>query len=305
MKNIKKLFAALLSVASVFMFFACASDTEDDDNLYVEFTVSGSDSDSSRTVEMKAPSGYEDKGIKIVYTLDGSKPDLEFKKASYDANKSPAEYIDYGTATLYESAIKIAENTTINALAFYVDAENGKCVKGSEWSKKTITVAEKTTTATTNEAAGASSGNFTFTLAETGNSNTTHYFDTYRTNVFKLNAEHPKVYYQTQFSWKGNGKGNWYLYMRDLNGGLVKATADSNFLAKGTYTGSCFDSTQGVVAAGKLTLFNEGDTSGHVATVTADEPPSFTLAVNNTEAATSSSSSTEDTLGTFTVADAK
>ena len=303
MKNLKKLLLALIIGGGVFAFFGCSDgdDTEVDETLQVEFIVSGNESEPSRTVEMKAPSGYENKGIKIVYTLDESTPEIKFIKEKYDSTKtdqSLAEYIDYGTASLYDSAVTIAVTSTIKARAFYVDATSEKCVMGSEWSTTTVKV---TPAANTTKVTGTSSGDFTFTLASTGNSNTNHYFDTSSTNVFKLNDEHPTVYYQTAFSWKGKGKGNWYLYMRDLNGGLVKKDS-GNFLANGTYTGACFDDSKGAVADGELVLVNGTDSSS-TGTVTITEKSKFTLAVNNTGA--SSTEGTSDTLGTFTVADAK
>lgn len=295
----------ILMMALSLAFVACSdSDTEEDDNLYVEFTVSGSESDSSRTVTMKAPSGYEDKNIQIVYTLDDSTPELTFDKTSYGTGKKIAEYVNYGTASLYEGPITIGETTTIKAIAFYVDATAEKCVKGSAWSSKIVTVtAQKANVAETKTTAGASSGNFTFTLASTGNSNTTHYFDTSSTNVFKLNDEHENVYYQTSFSWKGKGRGNWYLYMRDLNGGLVKKDG-LTFLANGSYTGNCFDNSRGEVADGELTLTNSDNSTGEV---TISDKSKFTMYVSNSGAVTSdgNNGSSGDTLGIFTVADAK
>jgi len=299
MKNLKRVFAGFLAIFAAFVFFGCA-DTEEDDELVVQFTVSGSDSDSTRTVTMKAPDGYEDKTIYIVYTLDESTPDLVFTKANYKATASVVEYVDWGTASLYENPLTLGETTTVKAIAFYVDEASEKCVKGSEWSTKKVTVTSEKTAENVNEAAGASSGTFSFTLASTGNSNTTHYFDTSSTNVFKLNASHPTVYYQTSFSTGGKGKGKWYLYMRDLNGGLVKKDG-VNFLANGTYTGSCFDDYKtGEVADGTLILSNTDSTTG---SVTITDKSTFSMFVSNTGASETSGSS--DTLGTFTVADAK
>lgn len=306
MKNIKKIFAGMLVATAAFGFFGCSDDTEEDENLVVEFTVSGSDSDSSRNVTMKAPDEYSDKDIKIVYTLDGTQPEITFNKTSYAAATDKtkiAEFIDYGTASLYEAAVKISTTTTINACAFYVDTTNEKCVMGSEWSTKGVTVtADTSSNATASTATGASSGNFEFTLSSTGNSNSVHYFDTAASNVFKLNDTYPNAYYQMQFSWKGKGKGNWYLYMRDVNKGLIKKTnGTTSFLAKGTYTGSCFDASNGSVANGTLTLANEG--SDKTGSVTITENKKFTLYVNNDGVSTEANAT--DTLGIFTVSDAK
>ena len=118
--------------------------------------------------------------------------------------------------------------------------------------------------------------------------------------MFKLNNDHPTAYYQTQFTWKGNGKGTWYLYMRDLGGSLIKASENSNFLAKGTYSGDCFNSTKGDVATGDLALLDSLRASA--GTISIDDDKKFILKVTNSGATTSG---TSDTLGTFTVADAK
>ena len=303
MKNLKKSLALLLSFAAVFMFFSCATDTEDDENLVVQFNITDS-SQTVKSVTMTPPSEYSDKDVHIVFTLDESTPELTYNKSAYNKDASVAEYVDYGTASLYEGAVKIGETCTIKAIAFYVNTDTGKCVTGT-WTSTKITIsASKTDAAETSSATGASSGDFTFTLAETGNSNLYHYFDTYRTNVFKLNDAHPNVYYQTSFSYKGKGKGNWYLYMRDLNGGLVKKGSE-NFLAQGTYKGSCFDDSKGNVAEGNLTLYNGTDISNETnASISfSDNTYKFNLYVANTGAATKSGES--DTLGTFTVTDAK
>jgi|GEM_PF-4878421 len=88
--------------------------------------------------------------------------------------------------------------------------------------------------------------------------------------------------------------------MRDLNGGLVKKDG-VNFLANGTYTGSCFDDYKtGEVADGTLILSNTDSTTG---SVTITDKSTFSMFVSNTGASETSGSS--DTLGTFTVADAK
>ena len=308
MKNLKKLLTALLILGGGLVLFGC-SDTEEDDELVVAFTVSGSDTDTSRTVTMKAPDEYKDKNIQIVYTLDGSTPDITYDKTAYQnkTSDSVAEYVNYGTASLYDSEVTVAVTTTIKARAFYVDTASEKCVMGSEWTPKEVkvTVAKNNTNVT--DSAGASSGTFKFSLASTGNSNTYHYFDTSSSNVFKLNSEHQKVYYQTSFSYKGKGKGNWYLYMRDLNGGLVKKDS-ANFLAQGTYKGDCFDKASKDVEAGDLTLYNGTDTTeGKAASIVKDgtNPAYFDLKVlNSVSDNVIDTTTTTDALGNFTV-DAK
>ncbi len=280
MKALNKIFAGMLMATAAFGFFGCSDETEDE-NLVVEFTVSGSDSDSSRTVTLTEPEGYEDKDVQIIYTLDESTPEVTFNKSNYTAgtNQEVAEYIDYGTASLYDSPITVTSTVTIKAYAFYIDTTNQKCVKSGDWSTKKVTVASTAETAT---ASGSSSGDFTFKLASTGNSNTVHYFDTSATNVFNLNTSYPNAYYQTQFSWKGSGKGNWYLYMRDVNEGLVKESGVTSFVAKGTYTGNCFNATNGTVADGALELFDsDGADRG---SITISNQNQFTMKVTNTEA---------------------
>ena len=192
---------------------------------------------------------------------------------------------------------------TVKARGYYYDSTSKTFYQGPV-AEQSVTYADSTavtTDATTSTATGASSGKFEFTLASTGNSNTVHYFDTSASNVFKLNDDYPNAYYQIQFSWKGNGKGNWYLYMRDVNNGLIKNEAGStSFLAKGTYTGDCFNASNGSVANGDLTLTNTDNTTG---TVTITDNTKFTLYVNNSGAATESIAT--DTLGTLSVSDAK
>lgn len=289
MKSLKKIFAGMFVAAAAFGFFGC-SDTEEDENLVVEFTVSGSDSDSSRSVTLKAPEEYADKDIKIVYTLDGSQPEISFNKTAFAtaADKTNiAEFVDYGTASLYESDVTISTTTTINARAFYVDAANEKCVMGSDWSSKKVTVTEDTSPSATASNTPPTSA-VTFKMASTGNSNTVKYFDTANSAVFKYGDKN--AYYQIQFSWKGTSKGNWYLYMREVGGGVI-ANGSNKFIAKGTYTGSAFDKNSATeIQTGdshKLTLINEGGTTETEIVIAEDK--SFSLKVGGVESAAISS----------------
>ncbi|MBQ9205258.1 MAG: hypothetical protein IJ158_00915 [Treponema sp.] len=291
MKNIKKCgLLALMSIA-VLGFFGCAlDDSEEDEKLILDI------SSNNNMVMINAPAEYDNQTIVILYTDDGTAPSV-----TYDKSKVTGTDYTTGlttTGTVFTDPFEISADKTIKAIAYYFDASTQKLWKGKVASTK-ITYNSNTsvtTAATTSTATGASSGDFTFNLASTGNSNTTHYFDTSATNVFRLNDEHQNAYYQTQFSWKGTGKGKWYLYMRDLGGGIIKPeNSDSNFLATGSYTGDCFNDSHGKIADGDLTLSNTDGTTGKV---TISDKTKFKLAVNNTAASSSS-------LGTFTVADAK
>ncbi|WP_191016811.1 FN3 associated domain-containing protein [Treponema zioleckii] len=276
MKALNKIFAGMLMATAAFGFFGCSDETEDE-NLVVEFTVSGSDSDSSRTVTLTKPEGYEDKDVQIIYTLDESTPEVTFNQANYTAgtNQEVAEYIDYGTASLYDSPITVTSTVTINAYAFYIDTTNQKCVKSGDWSTKKVTVAS-TTGASTTVSDSIPSTAVTFNLASTGNSITTKYFDTSNTNVFKYGDKN--AYYQTQFSWKGTGKGNWYLYMREVGGGMIKNGSDT-FIAKGTYSGTAFDKKSvSEITPGEVKLVNSTGSTENTITIANDN--SFTLKVN-------------------------
>ncbi len=288
MKNIKKIFAGMLVATAAFGFFGCSDDPEEDENLVVSITG------NQNIVTIAAPDEYDGQDVKLIYTIDGTEP-----KAVLNTDKTDVTV----TGTAYTGPFEISETVTVKARGYYYDATSKTFYQGPV-AEQSVTFAESTavtTDKTASTATGASSGEFDFTLASTGNSNTVHYFDTSASNVFKLNDDYPNAYYQIQFSWKGNGKGNWYLYMRDVNNGLIKSNGSTSFLAKGTYTGSCFDASNGSVANGTLTLANEGsDTTG---TVTITENKKFTLYVNNSGAATEANAT--DTLGTFTVSDAK
>lgn len=290
MKNIKMILAGLFIAIAAFGFFGC-SDTEDDDDLVV--TISNS---SDNLVTIIAPDEYSGKNVVIIYTTDGTSPKIENVKA--DTSKSTGYSADV-TGTEYEGPFSSTVGTTIKARGYYVDTTKTPIGKYqgpvATYTVKTVEAAQINATETVNEATGASSGKFTFALASTGNSMQTHYFDTSSSNVFKLNEEHAKAYYQTQFSWTGTGKGHWYLYMRDVGGGIIKLSDDSktNFLAKGSYTGDCFNALQ--VKAGSIVLKDSDGNDAGTLTISND---AFTMYVTNSTAASG-------TLGTFTVSDAK
>ena len=288
MKNIKKIFAGMLVATAAFGFFGCSDDPEEDENLVVSITG------NQNIVTIAAPDEYDGQDVKLIYTIDGTEP-----KAVLNTDKTDVTV----TGTAYTAPFEISETVTVKARGYYYDSTSKTFYQGPV-AEQSVTFAESTTVstdATTSTATGASSGKFEFTLASTGNSNTVHYFDTSASNVFKLNDDYPNAYYQIQFSWKGTGKGNWYLYMRDVNKGLIKnSDGSTSFLAKGTYTGDCFDASNGSVANGDLTLTNTDNTTG---SVTITENKKFTLYVNNSGAA--SEANATDTLGTFTVSDAK
>ncbi len=277
MKSLKKILAAGTLIAAAFGFFGC-SDTEDDEDCTVAITVTDTSSTvKTVTIAIDSVGDYSGKDTHIIYTTDGSDPDV-----TYDATATSTYYADYGTADVYSAAITFTEATTIKARAFYI--ENATCQRGPIATKEiTFTTSEDTSTAT-----GTANGSFDFIMASSGNSNTTHYFDTSSTNVFALDSTNTHVYYQTQFSWKGSGKGNWYLYMRDKNNGLIKDSSNNTtFVAKGTYTGSCFDSTSVTPSAGTLTLTTSDNSYEGTAAVAlnSDSKYQFTLKVNNSTSA--------------------
>ena len=80
--------------------------------------------------------------------------------------------------------------------------------------------------------------------------------------------------------------------MRDVNNGLIKTDGTTAFVAKGTYTGSCFDSSSGAVTAGDLVLLNDGNSNTENVTVTAGTTPTFTADIFNNITVSGSGSST-------------
>ena len=126
--------------------------------------------------------------------------------------------------------------------------------KTSESITKTVTV--KSSIDTSKSETASVSGNYTFKLASSGNSLFTHYFDTSATNLFKWD-EYEHCYYQIQFSYKSAGKGNWYLFVRQVGNATPIKGSDgkTNFVAQGSYTGTCFDEKKSdTVTNGELTL---------------------------------------------------
>ena len=116
----------------------------------------GSDSSENRNVTISIPDSYKDKDVEIIYTLDGSQPEITFNKTDFQASKTKwgldninsitiAAYVDYGTAILYEENQKItlSETTTINAIAFYVDKIKQTCTKRCDWARNDYSIKKK------------------------------------------------------------------------------------------------------------------------------------------------------------------
>lgn len=280
MKNIKKIFAGMLVATAAFGFFGCSDDTEEDDELVVSFSESGT---TEKEITMTAPANYDAYDVHIAYTIDGSTPDVKFDSTAYNTvvteegstntDKILArylEYFDYGTADIYSSENKPTFDTsvTITAIAFYVNptGDNGKpkAVKGSSAQTYTVSIADSVVTATASDT-NANGG--TFKLSKSGNTNMIHYFDT--SDAPFDSGSYKNCYYQIQFSYKGNGKGNWYLYVRQAGSGtLVNPTAlgftttTTKYVANGTYKSTAFDSTKGTVTTGvSLDLYKSSDSS--------------------------------------------
>ncbi|MCR4821878.1 MAG: hypothetical protein K5873_03285 [Treponema sp.] len=255
MKNIKKLLALLLCAASVALFFSCAANTEDDEELVVTISADGTDSSTSRKITMTYPSNYDGKKVYIAYTLDGSTPDVSYDSNKYSATAEVTEYFDYGTASLYEGAFSLSESATITAKAFYV---NGNKAALGPVATKTVTVKSSIDTSSSTSEAAPVSGDYEFKLASSGNSLFTHYFDTSSGTLFKW-GDYEHCYYQIQFSYTKASAGNWYLFVRQVgNATPIKGSdGNTNFVAKGTYTGDCFNARKAdSVTDGSLTLTN-------------------------------------------------
>ena len=285
MKMLKKICTVIAALSLAFGLASCTNIQEDED-LIISIQQDGT------VVTLTAPSEYEGNNFKvyIVYTLDDTEPAVSnFNSEAYTENPgSPDAWvtkagefcdgllnIDFGTK----------DSVTIKAIGFYVDDSDPTSLAlmtGPVASKVLTKPSASGSSAQTPEASGKKNGeNIVFNLSETGNSNTTHYFDTSKTNLFKFNDDYPNVYYQTQFSWKGNGKGNWYLYMRDVNKGLIKTNGSTAFVAQGSYTGDCFNSSSGAVTPGSLVLTNSGNSNTETVTVAAGASPYFTADVFN------------------------
>lgn len=288
MKHLKNVFVASLFVAIMFSFFSCM-DLMTDYKLEVGFKATGDESSASRTVTMSATSDkYEDYEVYIVYTIDGTEPEITLDQEAYDeAAKNNdevniGEYVDYGSAILYTDPVSFSNSVYIMATAFYI--KNNKVYKGvvSDYELNVASSQQSDVQDT-----GTVSGNFEFKLASTGNTNTTHYFDTASTNVFKW-GEYEHCYYQIQFTIKSKGSGKWYLYVRQLGASkpLQNSNGDTAFVGQGTYEGKCFDDyITGNVASGNITLKNtvsDKEYNGTASIITMDETSYFSLKVNGT-----------------------
>lgn len=296
MRAIKKILAGMIIATAVFGFFGCSdSGTEEDSGLETIIMADGFSTSTSRKVTMKASSDGAF-GLKIytVYTLDGSMPELKFQKDVWSADGSPAlslsnirKYVDYGTAELYEKPITLTETTKINAISFYMVVTDILPFKTGPIASAEVVV--KTDVSGIDDAPAPQTGNLTFKLASTGNTITTHYFDTSDNPfVYTYNGNtYEHCYYQFQFSWKGTSKGNWYLYVRQLGKsnpiGYVSADGKSNtnFLAKGVYEGPCLNSNDGTVTDGVLVLKTLKGNDFGTATISSN---SFALAIDSNTA---------------------
>ena len=291
MKNIKRILGGALMAVAAFGFFGC-DDTEDDDEL--EVTIENT---NDFVVSIVAPDEYDGKDVVIVYTTDGTDPEVKVKEDSSATDGYKVET----NATQYDGPFQSENGTTIKARGYYVvKSDSGlDSYRGPVASHTVVKNESVTETNATEDVSGTSSGEFTFTLASSGNTNSIHYFDTANSNVFKLNDTHPKVYYQIQFSWRGTGKGNWYLYMRDVGGSIIKSSSGNSFISKGTYTGSVFDKSSTDCDSGDVVL---KDSDGNdVGKITIDSNKKFTLKVTDDTSWTDASTTT---VGTVTV-DAK
>ncbi|MBQ0050987.1 MAG: chitobiase/beta-hexosaminidase C-terminal domain-containing protein [Treponema sp.] len=253
MKNIKKIFTAALLTMAAFGFFGCAMDSEDE-NLTVDIAVSKK-TNSSATVTL-TPS-YNVTGI--IYTTDGTEP-----SARYDSNSESKVSL---VGTIYSKPFTVNETTSVKAVGYVIDVTTQKVTYGLVATKE-ILFGEKTNNGAATVTGGADNGEYEFLLATTGNSNAIHYFDT---SAKKFNYEYggttyENTYYQISFTWKGENKGNWYLYA--TNGAVIKDSDNSTaYIARGTYTGPCFNDHHGAITKGTLVLTTAKGNQWNTATV--------------------------------------
>ena len=277
MKNIKKIFAGMLVATAAFGFFGCSDDTEEDDELVVEISYD----ESSKTVKMTTPEKYGDNDVYIAYTLDGSDVNVEYDKTAYDSATEKDDYgsyFDYGTATIYNGEFKLSGSVDIVARAFYINSQTAKAVLGPSV-KKSITITNSDADSSTDSDDNAK-GTLSFKLSSSGNSNMIHYFDTSDATFSYNGNEH--CYYQLMFSYKGSGKGKWYLYYRQLaNGAIIPYSDSQKYMASGDYTGTCFDKSDGSVTAGTIILKKSSGDDWTTVTVDAGDNPSFDLTVSD------------------------
>ena len=273
MKSLKKIFAGMFVAAAAFGFFGCSDEPEEDESLVVSITG------NQNIVTIAAPDEYDGKDVKIVYTIDGTEPSVRLNSSKTDVDV---------TGTVYSDPFEITENTTIKARGYYFDSAAKTFYQGPvatsavDYTENSSSNTDKVASATPPTSA------VTFKMASSGNSNTVKYFDTANSAVFKYGEKN--AYYQIQFSWKGTSKGNWYLYMREVGGGVI-ANGSTKFIAKGTYTGSAFDKNSATeIQTGdshKLTLVNEGGTTETEIVIAEDK--SFSLKVGGVESTAISS----------------
>lgn len=273
MKSLKKIFAGMFVAVAAFGFFGCSDEPEEDESLVVSITG------NQNIVTIAAPDEYDGKDVKIVYTIDGTEPSVRLNSSKTDVDV---------TGTVYSDPFEITENTTIKARGYYFDSAAKTFYQGPvatsavDYTENSSSNTDKVASATPPTSA------VTFKMASTGNSNTVKYFDTANSAVFKYGEKN--AYYQIQFSWKGTSKGNWYLYMREVGGGVI-ANGSNKFIAKGTYTGSAFDKNSATeIQTGdshKLTLVNEGGSTETEIVIAEDK--SFSLKVGGVESAAISS----------------
>lgn len=273
MKSLKKIFAGMFVAVAAFGFFGCSDEPEEDESLVVSITG------NQNIVTIAAPDEYDGKDVKIVYTIDGTEPSVRLNSSKTDVDV---------TGTVYSDPFEITENTTIKARGYYFDSAAKTFYQGPvatsavDYTENSSSNTDKVASATPPTSA------VTFKMASTGNSNTVKYFDTANSAVFKYGDKN--AYYQIQFSWKGTSKGNWYLYMREVGGGVI-ANGSNKFIAKGTYTGSAFDKNSATeIQTGdshKLTLVNEGGTTETEIVIAEDK--SFSLKVGGVESTAISS----------------
>lgn len=270
MKSLRKfLLGGAVFLALSLTFFSCSSDTDEDEDLTVSITHSGT---TTVTVTMTASSttfGDSNTTVYIAYTLDGSEPNVD-KVSDADLTKVTSstsisdlkQYVDYGSAEIYESYFSLTETTTVKAKAFYI--AGGKLYYGTLASTDiTITQSSSSETSSSSDSDSNAYGDLTFSLASSGNSLSTHYFGspdktfTY-TDTTNNNATVEHCYYQFQFSYKKNGAGNWFLYIRQI--GAQKPIGNSKtgktYLTSGTYT--CDTDSNGVFNGRESKSVNNG-----------------------------------------------
>lgn len=270
MKKFGKILSGLIVAAAAAAMFSCKNDTEEDANLVVSF--SAETKEGAKEITMSAPASYEDYEIYIAYTIDGTEPDVKFDSAACEeAGLSPitkaklkehfSTIFDYGTAMIYNVSKKptFESPVVIKARAFYFNHLDQNVVKGAEC--QTYNVEFESTASTNADDANNAVGPLTFKLSKSGNSNSTYYYDT-SDKPFTYNGnEH--CYYQIQFSYKANGRGNWYLFIRQLNSAKVIKSSENNvksYVANGTYSSKAFDNPYNLTSD-YLTFYREGNTN--------------------------------------------